>query len=336
MHLSLKRVAARLSFLLTPLILATSLLQSCATGDLRATPDVHAFQLVDGNAYVATPGSGDRFSVMTLNVAHGRGDSFHQLLQGSGTTLTNLDTVSAVLKTIGADVVALQEADGPSFWSGNFDHVEYLAIHGEFTRAVRAAHVDALGLSYGTALLANREMQDARAITFDPALSLVPKGFVVSTVTWPGKPCLEIDVVSVHLDFASDTVRQRQAQELIGTLVGRNRPTILMGDFNADWHEQNSTVRYIAERLELVAYAPESRGLETFPAFDKRLDWILVSPEFEFQSYQVIPDVVSDHRGVHAVLTLRDNTKLQMATLTGTAATAFRPPSPEGDHRICG
>ena len=36
----------------------------------------------------------------------------------------------------------------------------------------------------------------------------------------------------------------------------------------------------------------------TFPALKKRLDYILVSDDFEFVTYRVIKDMVSDHLGV--------------------------------------
>jgi endonuclease/exonuclease/phosphatase family metal-dependent hydrolase len=214
-----------------------------------------------------------------------------------------------LFKTTDADVVALQEADGPSFWSGNFDHVEYLANQASFGHSVHAAHVDGIGLSYGTALLANLELQNAQAITFDPGLSPIPKGFVVSTIRWPGTPCVEIDVVSTHLDFASDSVRRKQTTELIEALRTRNRPLIIMGDLNSEWELQNSSVQYLSQELSLTAYSPERTDLATFPAFGERLDWILVSPELEFRSYRVLADVVSDHRGVVADLVLDNATR---------------------------
>jgi endonuclease/exonuclease/phosphatase family metal-dependent hydrolase len=158
---------------------------------------------------------------MTLNIAHGRGDSFHQLLQRSATTVANLDAIATLLRDSGADVVALQEADGPSFWSGNFSHIDYLADNGSFSQSVHGAHVDGMGLSYGTALIANLDLKDPKAITFDPALSPVPKGFVVSTISWPGRPDIDVDIVSVHLDFASRAIRKKQAMELIETLRDR-------------------------------------------------------------------------------------------------------------------
>jgi len=100
----------------------------------------------------------------------------------------------------------------------------------------------------------------------------------------------------------NESIRRQQARELIKTL--RNRPVILMGDFNAEWQQQDSIVGFIASELGLKTYEPENSDMITFPFLGKRLDWILVSPELEFHSYRSSPEVVSDHRGVIAELAM--------------------------------
>lgn len=291
---------ARTGLLSAVTLLGGLLLPGCATLHLDATPPVQSYATQATGAGEVHDG---RLRIMTVNIAHGRGESFHQLLQGVTTTLANLDSIASLFRRSDADIVALQEADGPSFWSGNFSHIDYLADNGDFSQSVHGVHVDGLGLSYGTALIARLDLKDPQAVTFDPSLSPVPKGFVVSTVSWPGSPGIDVDVVSLHLDFASEAIRKQQAAELIETLQERQRPVIIMGDFNTGWKE-NSTVQHISEALALTAYRPGEAGLETFPAFGERLDWILVSPGISFRSYQVIPDAVSDHRGVIAELEL--------------------------------
>lgn len=278
------------------LFLSSIVLPSCATTELHSEPAIQTHGQVRADTNCSS------LRVLTLNLAHGRGDGFHQLFQNTETTIANLTSISALLDREGPDVVSLQEADGPSYWSGNFDHVTFLADRGSFSRSVRGMHVDALGLTYGTALLAKIDVYHPEAITFSPEVSAVPKGFVVSTIRWPGRNGLEVDVVSVHLDFTSDFIRAKQATELVDRLKQRNRPAIVMGDFNTDWQDQDSALRYIARELSLRPYEPESSNLDTFPTFGGRLDWILVSPGIRFQSYSVIPDVVSDHRGVVAEL----------------------------------
>ena len=285
------------------LLLLSLILQGCATTSREATPAVKSYEITSRLGSGKDDEPSGRLKVLTLNLAHGRGDSFHQLLQGSATTIANLDSIASLLKDSGAHVVALQEADGPSFWSGNFNHIDYLAENGDFSRSVHGVHVDGIGLSYGTALIANLDLKDPKAITFDPALSPVPKGYVVSTISWPGNSDIAVDVVSVHLDFASSHIRKKQAMELIDTLRDRKRPLIIMGDFNAEW-QNDSTVQHISETLELRAYRPEAAGLATFPAFGERLDWILVSRGISFLSYAVVPATVSDHLGVIAELKL--------------------------------
>jgi endonuclease/exonuclease/phosphatase family metal-dependent hydrolase len=301
----------RLRRLARALLPACLVLAGCATARLDDVPPVRAYPAT-GAAAPAADRHDDTFRLMTLNVAHGRGESFHQLLQTPATTRANLDGIATLLGSSGADVIALQEVDGPSFWSGNFSHVDYLAHKSAFAYAVHGAHVNGLGLSYGTALLARHDLRNPRTITFDPALSPVPKGFVVSTVSWPGQPGIEVDVASVHLDFASAATRRQQARELIDTLKARQRPLVVMGDFNNGWQE-NSVVREICRELALTAYAPEATGLATFPALGQRLDWILVSAGITFRSYRVLADSVSDHRGVIAELALARDRTLRMA-----------------------
>ena len=287
-------------------------LQGCATTNLHATPAVHAYPAADARIGSAGETHDGRLRIMTFNIAHGRGEGFHQLLQNTASTLANLESIAALLRDSGAHVVALQEADGPSFWSGNFNHIDHLADNAAFSQSVHGLHADTLGLAYGTALIARLDLRDPQAITFDPGLSIVPKGFVVSTISWPGNADVDVDVVSVHLDHASAATRKQQAAELIATLQHRQRPVVLMGDFNCGWQE-NSSLRHISETLGLSPYRPEATGLETFPAFGARLDWILVSKGIAFRSYAVLPDSLSDHRGVIAELELEPNTATRLA-----------------------
>jgi endonuclease/exonuclease/phosphatase family metal-dependent hydrolase len=291
-------------FLRVCLLLLVFILQACATTELRDIPEVQSFPGPVEPLILPVKVSDTSLKVMTLNLAHGRGDGFHQLLQSTDTTIGNLDAITVMLNRVQPDVLAMQEADGPSFWSGNFDHVEYLAGQGPFSWSVKGHHARGMGLTYGTALVSSIALHDPQAVTFNPELALTPKGFVVSTISWPGQPDIKLDIVSVHLDFSSESVRRQQASELIAVMQDRGRPMILMGDFNADWNHDASTVRFIANELGLSAYRPEAEGLETFAFRNKRLDWILVSGGLEYNSYSLVSDVVSDHRGVVAELVL--------------------------------
>lgn len=286
-------------------VLSMVFLQACSTADLLTVPDIQTFGGGAGGQVQQVSQADPGLTVMTLNMAHGRGDSFHQLLQTTDTTLGNLDAIAAMLNREQPDVIALQEADGRCFWSGNFNHIAYLAERSTYSWAVNGQQVAGIGLAYGTALLSSFELRQPQAVTFDPSLAMIRKGFVVSVIDWPGQPDMQVDIVSVHLDFSSESTRRQQAHELIAVMRGRGRPMIVMGDLNTDWHHEDSTVRLIAGELDLNAHNPGAKGLETFPFSGKRLDWILLSKGLEFSGYRVVADVLSDHRGVVANVVLK-------------------------------
>lgn len=249
--------------------------------------------------------SAQSLKVMTLNISHGRGDSVHRVVQGQERTMENLSAVSDVLNREAPDVVSLQEVDDNSFWSGGFNHAKFLASASPFAQMLHGIHVDRFKLAYGTAILSNLALENQASITFKPKVPTLPKGFVIATVRWPGMPHTEIDVVSVHFDVFHSAIRQSQAKDLVHTLRARQRPVIISGDFNAEWHEKNSALKLLSEALRLKAYHPGKAGLETYPLLNKRLDWILISDHFEFQSYRVVTPLVSDHLSVVAELGLR-------------------------------
>ncbi len=68
----------------------------------------------------------DVLRLLTLNASHGRKTAWNQMLVSKKRTYENLDLIASLLEESNADVVALQEADAPSRWSGKFDHVDYL------------------------------------------------------------------------------------------------------------------------------------------------------------------------------------------------------------------
>ena len=235
--------------------------------------------------------------VMTLNIAHGRYNSPNQRLRKNRIE-SNLDDIAVVLKREQPDILALQEADGSSLWSGKFNHVEYLAEKAGFSYSIRAEHVKGKKMSYGTALLSMVDLYDLMSVTFNPSPPTFSKGFVIATMAWPGKPPMEIDIVSVHLDCYRKSIRKRQIEDLITILSLRNKAMIIMGDFNCEWTTDESALHILAQQCNLKGYNPQGSEMDTFPFLKRRLDWVLVSPDLDFITYQVLSDTVSDHRGV--------------------------------------
>jgi endonuclease/exonuclease/phosphatase family metal-dependent hydrolase len=247
--------------------------------------------------------------LLTLNVAHARRQARHQALLKVPTLRRNLAAIAEVLRREAPDVVALQEADGPSAWSGGFDHVETLADLAGFEHAFRGEHnpfsLGTLDLSSGTALLSRLALSEPRSRAFLESWRDT-KGFVAATVTPRAFGGLAVDIVSIHLDFLAERVRKRQVEHLIAAFRGSGRALAVLGDFNCEWGERRRSFDLLGRELSLRPV--ETGGGPTFPAWRPlvRLDWVLISPELEFSSYRTLDDRLSDHLGVVAELAHRE------------------------------
>lgn len=274
-------------------------------GKQKTFPTVLEYQnLLSDENQVTSINNNTIFTLLTLNLAHGRKDGVSQIFQKNSEIRSNLDEIIALLKREDPDIVALQEADGPSVWSGNFSHVAYLAKNSFSNYSVRGAHIDGMKLSYGTALLSKTCLYDPLSVTFEPSPPTFPKGFLSATTKMNN--AIEADIISVHLDFSREEVRQKQVQNMVEMLSARKKPIIIMGDFNCEW-EDNSAVKVLAEKLDLSICHLATGSRVTFPTLNKRIDYILISNEFEFVTYEVLSDVVSDHLGVIAKIKFKDN-----------------------------
>lgn len=246
-------------------------------------------------------------SVLSLNLGHGRKDAINQLLVRGDQVERNLDDVAEVILRVSPDVVALQEADAASRWSGGFDHVEYLADLTGYSNFIHGLHADTWLYSFGTALLSRHTFGFTDSHSFTPSFPTTTKGLVAATLEWPiGDESRAVTVISVHLDFSRKSVRQAQIDELLALAGSVEPPIIVAGDLNGEWRNGSSAVRILGERFNLQPYQPEAEGLGTYKSEEgKRLDWILVSDDLEFVSYSVLPEVLSDHLAVVAEIKYR-------------------------------
>ncbi len=245
---------------------------------------------------------GETMTLLTLNASHGRKTAWNQMLVSTEKTRENLDEIADVLEKTNADVVALQEADAPSRWSGRFNHVLYLRDRTSYNCSLLGEHADTWLYSFGTALLSRVSMERSRSVTFPSSPPSTTKGFVMTHVDWDsGAGPAAVIVVSVHLDFSRKSVRDRQTQILIDSLRDVDGPVVIMGDLNSRWDQKRSHVRQLAEALDLRAFEPENDSLGTYEDENgKRLDWILVSRSLEFRHYEILPGEISDHLAVFA------------------------------------
>lgn len=239
--------------------------------------------------------------VATLNLAHGRKDSFNQLFVTEGSHKENLNDIADVLEQYKPHVLALQEADAASRWSGSFNHVDYLASAAGYPWRAHVSNAENWLFSFGTALLSEVPLIETIEHTFESSPPTLDKGFVLAQIEWTNgdkDKTQTIDLVSVHLDFSRQSVRDQQVDEIMEILSARKNPTIIMGDFNSEWLGEATIIKELATNGHFITHEPGADNYNTYK--DKRLDWILITKDMEFVNYQVLPDKLSDHAMVVA------------------------------------
>ncbi len=252
----------------------------------------------------------DHLRFFSLNVAHARRNVPAKPFLRRSTAQRNLADIADTLRQLTPDVVALQEVDGPSTWSGNFDHVASLARQAGLSDHYRGNH-NAFGFggfryAAGTALLSRQPLLDPLSHRFAVSWRDT-KGFVVAAVEVPEWGGVEVDVVSVHLDFLRPTVRRKQILRMVEALGERGRPLVVLGDLNCCWHHEPRSMDLLVRTLGLQAHEPETLEA-TYPAHRprRRIDWILVSPQLGFSGYHTVRAPLSDHLVLVADLALRE------------------------------
>jgi endonuclease/exonuclease/phosphatase family metal-dependent hydrolase len=118
----------------------------------------------------------------------------------------------------------------------------------------------------------------------------------------------------VHLDFSRQSVREKQINEMLAILSARMNPTIILGDFNSECLAEASGIKELVTKSRFVTYEAEGNNHNTYK--NKRLDWILISKDMEFVSYQVLPDTLSDHAMVVADIRFKQS-KIYPHTMNG-------------------
>lgn len=240
--------------------------------------------------------------ILTLNLAHGRGTAFHQAFTGRQRILQNLDAVAELICSTDSDVVALQELDAPSSWSGGFDHLDYLAKKTGYAHTFHGIHADVQRprLAYGTGVLSRFPIREGRSWKFAKN-ALDTKGYVITHIE---APLMSLDLVSVHLDFKRDSERRAQLDDITQHLLERDLAAdhlVVAGDFNCTVDGRGNVLSDFARRHALHA-SDESH--HSFPSRKPRraLDHVLVSASLEVRRRMAVPVLVSDHLPVLAEL----------------------------------
>ena len=173
-----------------------------------------------------------------------------------------------VLNELGADVIALQEADrrfGPRVSALPLHMIEQ---HSDYKPVDFDTRIESIGF-HGNAMLVKKDVEIvSHDILHLP--SLEPRGAVLADLRVRG---IALRVVGMHLDL-SGLWRRRQAHRIISHVAAREQemPTVLMGDLN-EWSTHGGCLREFAHHHD---FAPCGRSFHARRPI-AQLDRIMVS-----------------------------------------------------------
>tara|TARA_B100001093_G_scaffold370381_1_gene355341 strand:- start:48 stop:881 length:834 start_codon:yes stop_codon:yes gene_type:complete len=248
-----------------------------------------------------------KFSLMSFNIAHGRGLSLYQGFHSSNGIRKNLERIAAIVKKRSPDIVAFQEVDQSSHWNRHIDLLKHIQEETEYPYSEHGIHNTRLGrkaLCYGNAFLSKHPISNCRVTPFGKK-SIGEKGFMEVSIQIDSIP---LEIINLHLDFRSRRSRMAQIDpvlERIGTLTKSSTtfPPITCGDFNTGSKRFSDAVRqFLIRSAEHARYTYHPQNKLTFPThFPSRgLDFILVPKPFVVRQANVIKSFASDHLPVVA------------------------------------
>jgi endonuclease/exonuclease/phosphatase family metal-dependent hydrolase len=203
----------------------------------------------------------------------------------------DLDRTLAVLQSIDADVIGLQEVGWHRQTHNQTDVFAFLRENTDY-EVVEGLVRDPLRSRFGNALLTRLPVRRTQWIDLK-VRGHVPRAAILAELETGGAP---VSVVSLHFGLAT-WERERQAQRLIDALAtgeAATPPTVLLGDFNM-LRPKTRASEILAGRFPTAVRKP------TYPVRTPMLslDRIYLSSEWELGEAEVLRDdatlKASDH-----------------------------------------
>lgn len=195
----------------------------------------------------------------------------------------NADDQVKLLKSIDADVIALQESDTARISIGNFDVVKYFADNLNYYSYYGPKTVTG---TYGTAILSKYPLQNTRSIFTYSNQDEV--GTTFAEITYNGK---KVGIASVH-PCGNDNSDQAFTDTLIETLSEYDY-VVSMGDYNM--RETEACYSQITEALnDSWKVLWSNPGEANAPEVSDRIDYIFLSDNFEVIKSEYIPSPQSE------------------------------------------
>ncbi len=227
-------------------------------------------------------------TIVSYNIKHG------QNMQGQ----LKLEDTAKVLKSLEADVIALQEVDNNTFRSAMVNQAEFLGDSLGMYHAFGKA-MDLEGGEYGQAILSKYPILESKVHKLpgdgEPRIALE---VIVEPVK--GK---RVAFVSVHLSYGSEENRQQQTKFLLDVFNEVKHPIVLLGDFNDDL--ESDSMKLFTEEWYYVAKTGNPLTRPADVPEDEIDHFLIKGMEIEGLSCEVIEEkAVSDHRPIRMKLEL--------------------------------
>lgn len=201
----------------------------------------------------------------------------------------NPERISAVIRSLGADLVGLQEVDSRMPAGPGMYQLDYLAVRMR-AKAICGPCIQNECSHYGNALLTRLPVIDFRLIDLSVP-GREPRGAIDVDIDAGGRI---LRVIVTHLGCRAFE-RRRQIKRLI-EYIGkeRRRPTVIMGDFN-EWTPLSRGIRAINSHFGTTS--ARASFPSRFPLFSLDRIWVLGGtgrPEFQVQK-SPLARIASDH-----------------------------------------
>jgi endonuclease/exonuclease/phosphatase family metal-dependent hydrolase len=216
----------------------------------------------------------------------------------------NLEQVAALVRTLDADIVLLQEVDRGTRRSGHVDQLQVLAEATGYSPTFGRS-LDYDGGEYGIAALSRRPITNSvtEPLPIDPPQaraggSYEPRAALTFRTTAGSRT---LQVINTHLDASRDEHYRLQESAHIVSLARRLReagpPLLAGGDFNAEPGSETHRQLLAGGFRDAWQECGTGDGF-TYPADKpvKRIDYLFLTSGLRCTRAEVIDTRISDHR----------------------------------------
>ena len=249
-----------------------------------------------------------KLAVATYNIHHAAG------VDGR----LDLRRIAAEIRATKADVIGLQEVDRHFDARSEFvDQAQRLSRLLDMD-VVYGANLDLEPYNpgqprrqYGTAILSKFPIVSSRNTLLPRPEGGEQRGLLEAVIR---ANKTRVRIANTHLQHTSATERSAQVARILELLEAADEPTVLVGDLNAT--PEAAELQPLFTRFDDAWPLGGQGDGFTIPAEapDRRIDYVLVTPEIDVRSAEVRSTLASDHLPVTAKLTIEERPRELAAT----------------------